>query len=248
MYHSPSRPAARYLAALLALVLLLSAAPVSRSLADRAFSYTDVQDARLQALNCLMTCGFSTEWNSEGVLNAATNLCRWEEPIRICVIGSPSSDDRKQLDQFIMEIAVHCPNVPNIHVTNSTRDANVVIYYGPLNTLSQYVDYYREGNWGAFSYNYTSRHAIYTGKVGIATDKNNTASKRHLLREELIGVLGLSNDHELYSDSILYQQWTTVGQLSEVDWLMLNMLYDPDLSCGMTAAEARRILLEKIMR
>ena len=61
-------------------------------------------------------------------------------------------------------------------------------------------------------------------------------------------MLGLTNDHGLYSDSILYKEWTTVGQLSDVDWLMLNMLYDPDLSCGMSANQAYRILKEKITK
>jgi len=248
LHHSDRHPAARCLCALLALAFLLFVAPASHSLADRRFSYTDARDARLQALDCLMICGFSVEWDGAGNSNAVTTLSRWEEPIRICITGSPSSDDRQQLNLFIMEIATHCPNVPNIYLVNSERDADIVIYYGPLNTLAQHVDMYHEGNWGAFSYRYDSRHAIISGKIGIATDKNNTASKRHLLREELIGVLGLTNDHYLYSDSILYQEWTTTGQLSDVDWLMLNMLYDHDLRCNMNADEAHRILLGKIMR
>lgn len=248
MKHSCTHPALRCLSAMLVLAVLLFAAPAGSSLADQKFSYTDAQDARLQALNCLMICGFSTEWDSAGNANAATTLLRWEEPINICVIGSPSKDDRQQLNLFIMEIATHCPNVPNIRLVDSANNANVTIYYGPLNTLYQYVDNYHEGNWGMFSYWYNSRHTIYTGKIVIATDVNNTASKRHLLREELVGLLGLTNDHYMFSDSILYQPWTTTGQLSEVDWLMLNMLYDPDLSCGMSASEARKILMRKIMK
>ena len=248
LYSSDRHPAAQCISALLALAFLLFLVPGSTSLAEHAFSYADARDARLQALDCLMTCGFSAEWDSKGTLNAPTRLTRWEGPIRICMTGSPSNDDRQQLDQFIMEIATHCPNIPNISVVDSEKSANVVIYYGPLNTLGQHVDYYHEGNWGSFSHRYNSRNAVVSGKVVIATDKNTAASKRHLLREELIGVLGLTNDHWLYSDSILYQEWTTVGQLSDVDWLMLNMLYDPDLSCNMSASEARNILLEKIMR
>ena len=246
MYRSERHAAAQRFSALLILAVLLFMIPAGASAADRSFSYTDVQDAQLQALDCLMICCFSVEWSSKGVPNAATKLSRWEGPIRICMTGSPSADDRQQLNQFIMEIATHCPNVPNIHTVNSEQDANVVIYYGPLNTLAQHVDYYHEGNWGSFSYHYNARNVISSGKVGIATDKNSTASKRHLLREELVGLLGLTNDHSIYSDSILYQEWTTTGELSDVDWLMLNMLYDPDLSCGMSAAEARKILLKKI--
>lgn len=235
----------RLLSALFVLTLLICAVPVRPAFADRNFSYTDVQDARLKALDCLMICGFTVEWNDAGTANAATTLTRWETPIRIFVTGSPSSDDLDQLNKFIMELATHCPNLPNISLVDSEREANVVFYYGPLDTLARHVDYYHEG-WGSFSYQYNGRHQIISGKIGIATDKNNRDSKRHLLREELTGLLGLTNDHDLYADSILYQPWTTVSQLSDVDWLMLNMLYDPDLACGMSATQAYRVLLDKI--
>ena len=230
---------------LTAVILLLQA---GSALAASKFSYTDAQDARMKALDCLMICGFSTEWDSKGTPGAETTLTRWEKPIRICVTGSPSRDDRKQLNLLIMEIATHCPNMPNIRIVEQEKDANIVLYYGKLKTLPDHVDFYQEGNWGAFSYLYGPEGDIWSGKVGIATDKVSGAARTHLLREELVGLFGLTNDHDLYSDSILYQKWTTTVQISEVDWLMLNMLYDPDLRCGMTASEARQILRNKIMK
>ena len=238
----------KFLSAVIAFTLLFCLLPIlTLSASSSAFSYSDAQDARLRALDCLMQCAFTKEWDSDGTANAASKLHRWEDTIKICVTGSPSKDDLKQLNAFIMEIATHCPNMPNIRIVKNEYEANVTVYYGPLKTLASHVDYYHEGNWGAFSNHYTS-HVLDNGKVGIATDKNTTASKRHLLREELVGVFGLLNDHYDYSDSILYQKWTTVGQLSEVDWLMLNMLYDPDLKCGMSADEAYKILHEKILK
>ena len=84
------------------------------------------------------------------------------------------------------------------------------------------------------------------GEIVIATDVNTTDSKNHLLREELMGVFGLTNDQSVYSDSILYSEWTTTQELSDVDWLMLNMLYAPELTTGMSAGEARAILEGKI--
>ena len=239
VYHRLHRRTALFCAVLL---ICVSSFPACAA----AFSYSSVEDARLKALDCLMTCGFSVEYQGDKD-NASTRLTRWETAIRICVTGSPSKEDLRQLDRFIMDIATHCPNMPNIRVVNSQSDANIIIYYGPLKELSKHLDSYREGNWGAFSYWYDARNRMTSAKVAIATDVNTAASKRHLLMEELTGVFGLTNDHELYSDSILYQEWTTVGELSEVDWLMLNMLYDPDLNCGMNAQEAYRILREKIM-
>ena len=237
----------KLLSLILALTFFLCIVPMLTSANAPVFSYKDAQDARLRALDCMMTCAFTQEWDSKGVANAANPLRRWEKPMKIFVTGSPSKDDLNQLNAFIMEVATHCPNVPNIRIVQSEREANIVVYYGPLSTLGQYVDYYHEGNWGSFSFHYTN-DVITDGKVGIATDVNTTASKRHLIREELVGLFGLSNDHYDYSDSILYQNWTTVPTLSDVDWLMINMLYDRDLKCGMSASDAYRILREKILK
>ena len=81
-------------------------------------------------------------------------------------------------------------------------------------------------------------------EFGIATDVTDQKARNHLIQEEFIGALGLLNDHFLYSDSILYQPWTTVQQPSEVDWLMLNILYSPRLSPGMDKNKIHGVLTE----
>ena len=62
--------------------------------------------------------------------------------------------------------------------------------------------------------------------------------------EEIVNGLGLCNDHEFYSDSIIYQHDKTKYSLSDVDWIMLNYLYSPLLSPGDRWPEAERKLSE----
>ena len=247
MKHLIGSKASRLIAFLLTAVILLCAVPSSTAADAPRFWYNDAQDARLKALDCLMTCAFSIEYSGSAT-GSSSALTRWEKPIWIYMGGSATSDDRDQLNKFIMDIATHCPNMPNIRLASSEQDANIVIWYCPLNEMYKHVDGYHEGNWGYFSYNYNSANNMTGAKIAIASDKNNTASKRHLLREELMGSFGLTNDHYDYSDSILYGEWTTVEQLSEVDWLMLNMLYDPDLHCGTSASRAYDVLRAKILK
>ena len=234
----------RILPLLLVGVIVLGMAPAA-SASSFAYSYSDVESARRLALDCLMTCGFSQEYGANGENGQGTVLTRWEDTIKIHVSGSPSQSDLSELDEFIMECATHCPNMPNIRLVNSDDQANVTIWYGPLDQLQYHSEYYVEGNWGYFSY-WSRQHQMSRGEIVIATDVNTTDSKNHLLREELMGVFGLTNDQSVYSDSILYTEWTTTQELSDVDWLMLNMLYDPDLSTGMSGQEARGILERKI--
>ena len=234
-------PISKVLSLVFFVIFIFSLIPVRVEAGGREFSCHDAEQARL------MTCGFSMEYGSDRSHDGQeTKLSRWENTIKIYVSGSPKQKDLDELNEFIMECATHCPNMPNIRIVNSESQANITIWYGPLDELQYHCEYYVSGNWGAFSYWYDGSNHITKGEVVIASDVNTQDSRNHLLREELVGVFGLTNDHSVYSDSILYTEWTTTLELSDVDWLMLNMLYDPDLKTGMSAGEARRILEGKI--
>ena len=107
--------------------------------------------------------------------------------------------------------------------------------------MKYYLEEYVEGNWGFFRYE-TQRCAITSARIGIAVDLTEQEERNHLLMEELVDALGLPGDHNLRPDSILYDGWTTVQALSDLDWRMLNLLYHPALSPGMTEAQVREAL------
>ncbi len=236
----------RIFALVLVWALAFCLIPSAGEAGGKPFSYSNAEQARWLALDCLMICGFSQEYDASGSEGGASKLTRWEDTIKIYVSGSPSKQDLSELDEFIMECATHCPNMPNIRIVSDASRANVSIWYGPLNQLKDHSEFYVEGNWGFFSYWYGNNHRMTRAEIVIATDVNTQDSKNHLLREELTGAFGLTNDHFVYSDSILFGEWTTTQEFSDVDWLMLNMLYDPDLTPGMSGREARAILEKKI--
>ena len=213
----------RLLALLLTLALLL---PCSALAAER-FSYADAADARRKALEVFHICGFSSEYGNGG----RNYLIRWEEPIRVCAVGSPSRTDLRQLDSFLTELSLRVPMLPPITRVDRESEAAIVLHYCRLREMPDLIPGYVSGNWGYFSIDYTG-FAIRSGIICIAVDKCSQSARNHLMREELVGALGLCNDHDLYRDSILYQPWTTVQTLSEVDWIMLNMLYSPLVSPG----------------
>ena len=206
------------------MMLICTAAP---ALAATKFSASTPKDAQLKALSLVERCGFSSEYQG------TRDMVRWETPIRIYVGGKPTKADLNTLDNFLIQLSSRVPGLPNITRVSSESSANVKIYFVPLKQLGNYVPGYVSGNWGMFHYNYTS-WKITNAEIGIATDKTNQKSRNHLIMEELVGALGLANDHNSYSDSILYQPWTTTQELSEVDWMMLNMLYHKDVYPGMT--------------
>ena len=211
--------------AALVMALCLLASP---ALAATKFAPGSAQQAQTLAMELMRVCGYSSEYSG-----GRDGLVRWETPIRVYVGGKPTKADLNTLDNFLIQLSSRVPGLPNITRVSSESSANVKIYFVPLKQLGNYVPGYVSGNWGMFHYNYTS-WKITNAEIGIATDKTNQKSRNHLIKEELVGALGLANDHNSYSDSILYQPWTTTQELSEVDWMMLNMLYHKDVYPGMT--------------
>ncbi len=225
-------------ALLMALIVVLAA--FSPVLAEE-FKASTAYQARTKALKVFDICAFSAEYPGENSVEGY--IIRWDKPIHVCVGGNPTRADRQKLDEFLLELALRVPTLPNITLTQDMSSADIKIYFVPLKQLPKYVPGYVEGNWGMFHYNYNNWR-ISEAYIGIATDVTDQRSRNHLLQEELVGALGLANDHLLYSDSILYQNWTTVQKLSELDWLMLNMLYSPLVTPGMDNAKVHSVLMQ----
>lgn len=221
------------------LSLLLCLALLSSGALAADFSASDAQAAQSAALALMKTCGFGAEYGG------AHNLIRWTKPLRIYVGGKPTPTDLRELNSFLTDLAVHVPMMPNASIVDSKADANITLYYVPLEEMDQYVTNYVEGNWGIFTY-WHSGHQMVRAEIAIATDVTTQKARTHLMKEELVGVLGLTNDHDEYADSILYQSWTTTQELSDVDWLMLNMLYHPDVNPGMIWEEFLPITRRRI--
>ncbi len=210
------------IALLLMLALLLPAAAIGTD-----FAASDISDARRKALDVFRLCAYSAEYGD----GRRDFLVRWEKPVRICTAGNPTREDLQTLDRFILELGMRVPCLPPVTRTNSQSQADIVMHFCPLREMGARVPDYREGNWGYFTFRYSS-YRINQATIAIATDVTNQLERNHLIQEELVGALGLANDHRVYADSILYQEWTTVQRLSEVDWLMLNFLYSPLVKPG----------------
>lgn len=208
--------------------------------AEKNFSPVNAEDARLQALNCLILCAFDAEYG-----DPRGYLVRWEDPIYLYIGGNPTAKDIQKVDEMILQLAYRVPNMPNIYRTNNEYESNVTMYFVPMDQLGNYVSGYVEGNWGMVTYHYMNS-VITSAEIGIATDVTNQMQRNHLILEEFINGIGLGNDQYEYSDSIVYQPWSEVQQPSEIDWLMLNMVYSPELKAGMTADEAWNAMHRKI--
>ena len=219
-------------------VLLLAALVMPGPAAAEKFSPADAAEGRKQALALLETCAFSGHLADQ----ERGMLIRWGDPMTIYADGAPTRSDLSELDSFLTLLAFRVPELPPIRRVDNPAEANVVIHYLKLSEIRELETGYVEGNWGFQTYTYHADGQIFKAQIWLARDKTGLAGRTHMMREGLVSILGLTNVHTSYTDSILHQGWSTRQNLSEVDWLMLNMVYSAHVSPGWSWPQTRDAL------
>ena len=94
---------------------------------------------------------------------------------------------------------------------------------------------------GAVEYWYdTELNFIYEGSIGYK-DKMDEDIRKSVLIEEVINMLGIT-DTETREDSITYQYSSTNMELSEMDWIIVKLLYNEEIKTSMNAEECHEII------
>lgn len=219
-----------------ALILLaLALIPLALAMAGLAAGLKKPVDPKVR--EAFAATAFSVEYGGAG-----GTLRRWAVPIRYGVRGVPGAEDLATLEGFAAELMEKVPGLPGIREAEQGAEPNLLIHFAPLDELPALDSAYVPGNWGFFSFHYNARQELVKGLVLIASDVTSQRERNHLLKEEITGILGLTNDHRSQEDSILYQPWTTTQDLSALDWELLSLLYSEKLSPGMDFARAGKAL------
>jgi hypothetical protein len=166
-------------------------------------------------------------------------LHRWEEDLRIAVYGSPTPGDRVALAAVIDDLN---GLISTVELSIVEAEPNVEIHFAPVEDFPSLEPNYVEGNMGYVYVWWDGAGEIYSGRVLISSTDLAPQERTHLIREELTQGLGLLNDSWLYPDSIFYQGWTATQAYTPLDRLVIEMLYRPELSTGMSVDGALAIL------
>jgi len=165
---------------------------------------------------------------------------KWVNPIKLQVIGQPTSADKETLRVVVGELS-ELTKLPFEFV--STKDkSNMRIHFVPEQKFAQIVPSYQPGNSGFFWVNWNEAKHITQATILISTTGITQKERSHLIREELTQSMGLMADSQKYPDSIFYQGWTEVNEYSAVDKQVIQMLYDPQVKPGMDEGQLKQPL------
>ena len=68
--------------------------------------------------------------------------------------------------------------------------------------------------------------------------------RNSVIMEEIYNGLGPVQDTSLREDSLIYSGFSAPQEMTDIDMLLLRLLYHPSIRCGMNKEECKRIITE----
>ena len=164
----------------------------------------------------------------------ATLLQKWDVPIYYQVNGAPTNRDREVMSGFAAWLNT-VEGFPGIFETSDTIKANLQIHFCSQAEMLSIMGDNFTGLDGAVTFWYNN-NAIYKAVICCRTDLDQTL-RNSVILEEIYNGLGPIQDSSIRTDSIIYSGYSQPQQLTEIDQLILRLLYHPSLRCGMNAEQ-----------
>ena len=166
-------------------------------------------------------------------------LQKWTVPIYYILHGEYTSEDLQTLSSFADWLNTS-DGFPGIYETQDPTQANLRIHFClkediPIYMGEDYVDLD-----GAVTFWY-SDNEIYDAIICYSTDINQYV-RNSVILEEIYNGLGPVQDTSLRSDSIIYSEFSDPQSLTEIDELLLKLLYHPRMQCGMDSVVCETVI------
>jgi len=120
----------------------------------------------------------------------------------------------------------------DVRLVNKNADIN--IYFVPVDEAADYVPGYDQYSLGYFTFYNEPSGELEGADIMVATDWTSQVLRAHLIREELTQSFGLAKDSDEYPDSIFYQSYSEVQKYSPMDEAIIKLLYLPEIKVGFT--------------
>ena len=167
-------------------------------------------------------------------------LQKWDTPICYRIQGNPTQEDLTVLENFTAWLNT-IEGFPGILETDSSAEANLNFHFCTQQEMIFQLGDNFHGMDGGVTFWYNGDNQIYSAIICVRSDLPQQL-RNSVILEELYNGLGPIQDTWLRPDSIIYADYSEPQDLTEIDRLILRLLYHPDLQCGMDAAACAEVL------
>lgn len=188
-------------------------------------------------------------WFNEVVLDAefvnsgnATLVQKWNSSIAYALIGEPTEADRAVVSNMVFAMN-GISGFPGMYEVSGPASANFNIYFVSQEEMIEILGDNFYGCDGGVTIWWDGAQQIYKGTICIRTDLDQYV-RNSVIMEEIYNGLGPVQDTDLRSDSLIYSGYSTPQQMTQVDVLIMKLLYNSKIRCGMSAAECEKVIRE----
>lgn len=180
------------------------------------------------------------EWSEDGNPEL---LQKWVTPIVYNIEGEMTEEDRKFLEDFVdwLNSIEGFPGMSEI--PKGEYGSNFDIFFYPYDEFLRSSEYASADVDGTVIFWYNDYNQITNGTVCYRTDVEQY-TRNSVIMEEIYNCLGPVQDTELREDSLIYQGFSTPQELTEVDKLIMKLLYNEQMECGMNAQQCEEVIRE----
>lgn len=168
----------------------------------------------------------------------ASLVQKWVSPIKCSVSGKLTDKDQAVLNGFF-DFINSIEGFPGISFDEDGE--NLEIHFCTKEEMRLLMGDELAENDGAVRFWYNSANEVYDEIICYRTDLDQTV-RNSVIIEEIYNGLGPIQDTALREDSIIYSGYSTPQQITEIDALILKLLYHPDIKCGMNASDCEIII------
>ena len=171
---------------------------------------------------------------------------KWEKPIYCAAFGSGTEKDLEMMNGFL-NLVNSIPGFPGMYGVSDPKDANLAMNFYAWKEFAQNVK--KQGvdptNVGGITFPFWDEQTNAITFVLIYYRSDLTQERRDpILLHELFQSLGIFQDTRLRTESINYEYGTPVSELTDIDLLILKLLYNPKIKSGMNAVQCEYIIRE----
>ena len=187
-------------------------------------------------------------WFNEVVLDSefshggnSSLVQKWTMPIAYSLEGERTDEDIQVLEDFTAWLNT-IEGFPGIHPAAEDEYVNLRICFGDAQMILDRLGPEYENVDGGVRYWYENNE-IYDESICYLTGISQHA-RNSVILEEIYNGLGLVQDTNLREDSLIWQGYSEPQSLTQVDELLVKLLYHPDMQCGMNAQECETVIRE----
>lgn len=166
---------------------------------------------------------------------------KWGGSILYTLHGEYTDEDITTLTAFTNWLNT-IEGFPGIYEADDPVQATLNIYFCTEEELLEILGDNFWGTDGGVTFWYENDE-IYNAVICYRTDLDQYL-RNSVILEEIYNGLGPVQDTALREDSIIYTGFSEPQNLTEIDELILRLLYHPEIQCGMNAEECEAIIRE----